>query len=157
MIMTVPPMADATSMRHVGRGRQAATGSAPRRDRAPSRVAWAPRWLTLVEGLLPIHGSRTPEVEATRPRRGTSMRIGLVPGQVEALRAAFAEQRRQLTRRGLFVAAGSSVIAGACGYTAGRAHHDAVPESPALVDPVRALALGDLDELRRQAMHIDAA
>src|SRR5690606_42058764 len=42
-------------------------------------------------------------------------------------------------------------------FTGGGMPHDAVPESPALFDPVRALALGALGELRRQAIDIDAA
>ncbi len=82
------------------------------------------------------------------------MRIGLLPGQAEALRAAYAEQRRRLTRRGLFLAVGSSAFAGACGFAAGNA--TASPSPPTSMR-IHGIALGPLEDLRQHAMHIAAA
>lgn len=85
------------------------------------------------------------------------MRVGLFPGQAAALRAAYAEQRRRLSRRGLFLAAGASVVAGACGFVTGKstAPTPSAPIPPE-ASPLEAVALGPLEDLRRQAMHIEA-
>lgn len=84
------------------------------------------------------------------------MRVGFLSGQTEALRAAYAEQRRRLTRRGWILAGVSSAAMGACGFVAGRRTPEPKPTT-AQDTPLYALALGPLDELRRQAMHIEGA
>ena len=86
------------------------------------------------------------------------MRVGLFPGQAAAMRAAYVEQRRRLSRRGLFLAVGASVVAGACGFVTGKSTAlTPITPTPPEADPLQALALGPIEDLRRQAMHIESA
>lgn len=86
------------------------------------------------------------------------MRVGLSPRQAGATRTADAEQRRRLSRRGLFLAAGASIVAGACGFATGKSTAlTPITPSPPEAGPLHALALDPIEDLRRQAMHIEAA
>lgn len=83
------------------------------------------------------------------------MRFGLLPSQRDALREAFADQRRRLTRRTWAAAFASLAVGSAGGFWAGV--RNTPNTTTADSDWLQAVAKGPLTELRAQAMHVIAA
>lgn len=80
------------------------------------------------------------------------MRIGLIPGQAEALRSAFREQRQRLSRRAWAFGFLGVLGGGAAGYFS--APRVRVADTTAPPSGLHALCNGPIDDLRRQAVHV---
>ena len=85
------------------------------------------------------------------------MRFGLFSSQRDAIREAFAEQHRRLTRRAWVAAGAALVVGGASGFWAASAKRTPLQPTSVQTDWLYGVVLGPAEDLRAQAMHVVAA